>query len=81
MGQWWSEVGAGSSKATNMVCLAIFDPDTNSALSRYLGIELFVLKAGFASERLIYMYSTLIRASHFVITHTTGAFVYKTTCF
>jgi hypothetical protein len=27
----------GSSKATNMVCLAVFDPDTNSALSRQLG--------------------------------------------
>ena len=24
----------GSSKATNVVCLAVFDPDTNSALSR-----------------------------------------------
>jgi hypothetical protein len=38
----------GSSKATNVAYLAVFDPDTNSALSRQLEIELFVLKAGFA---------------------------------
>ena len=55
MGQWWSEVGAlGSSKATNVACLAVFDPNTNSALSRQLEIDIFVSKAGFASERLIY---------------------------
>jgi hypothetical protein len=42
----------GSSKATNVACLAVFDPDTKSALSRPLvGIELFVSKSGFASER------------------------------
>jgi hypothetical protein len=44
----------GSSKANNVACLAVFDPDTNSALSRQLEINISVLKAGFASERLIY---------------------------
>jgi hypothetical protein len=43
----------GSSKATNVACSAVFDPDTNSAQSRQLGIEVFVSKAGFASEWLI----------------------------
>jgi hypothetical protein len=46
----------GSSKATNMACLAVFDPDTNSALSRQLEINIFVLKSGFAWEWLIYIY-------------------------
>ena len=39
----------GSSKATNVAYLAVFDPDTNSALPRQLEIDFFVLKAGFAS--------------------------------
>jgi hypothetical protein len=39
-----------SSKAGNVACLAVFDPDTNSALSRQLEIHIFVLKASFASE-------------------------------
>jgi hypothetical protein len=43
-----------SSKATNVACLAVFDPDTNSALSRQLEIHIFVLKSSFACERLIY---------------------------
>jgi hypothetical protein len=44
----------GSSKATYVACLAVFDPDTNSALSWQLNLEipLVVLKAGFVSERL-----------------------------
>jgi hypothetical protein len=37
-----------------VACLAVFNPNTNSALPRQLEIELFVLKAGFASEWLIY---------------------------
>ena len=60
-GRWWlvwvsggRKWVLGSSKATNVACLAVFDPDTNSALSRQLEIRLFVLKAGFASERLMY---------------------------
>ena len=43
----------GSSKATNVACLAVLllDPDTNSALSRQLEIELFVLiKGGFCFD-------------------------------
>ena len=32
-----------SSEAANVACLAVFDPDANSALSRQLEIELFVL--------------------------------------
>jgi hypothetical protein len=40
----------GSSKATNVACLAVFDPDTNIALSRQLEIELFVYKTDFACE-------------------------------
>jgi hypothetical protein len=45
----------GSSKATKFVaCLAVFDPDTNSALSRQLEIKVFVLKASSACERLTY---------------------------
>jgi hypothetical protein len=60
-GRWWLvwvsggwKWVLGSSKATNVACLAVFDPDTNSALSRQLKTRLFVLKAGFASERLIF---------------------------
>jgi hypothetical protein len=56
-GRWWlvwvsggRKWALGSSKATNVACLAVFDPDTNSALSRQLEILLFVLKSGFASE-------------------------------
>jgi hypothetical protein len=52
-GRWWlvwvsggRKWVLGSSKATNVACLAVFDTDTNSALSRHLGIEIFVLKAG-----------------------------------
>ena len=59
-GRWWlvwvsdgREWVLGSSKADNAACVAVFDPSTNSALSRQLEIELFVLKAGFASEWLI----------------------------
>jgi hypothetical protein len=52
MGQWWSKVGAGV-EAANVACLAVFDLDTNSALSRQLEIESFVLKSGFAIERLV----------------------------
>ena len=52
MGQWWSKVGAGV-EAANVACLAVFDQDTNSALSRQLEIESFVLKSGFAIERLV----------------------------
>jgi hypothetical protein len=44
-GRWWlvwvsgGRKGVlGTSKATNMACLAVFDPDTNSALSQLLGI-------------------------------------------
>ena len=44
----------GSSKATNVACLAVFGPDTTSALSRKLEIQLFVSKCGFASEWLKY---------------------------
>jgi hypothetical protein len=41
----------GSSKATNVACSVVFDPDTNSALSRQLEIELFVLiKGGFCFD-------------------------------
>jgi hypothetical protein len=36
-----------------VACLAVFDPSTNSALSRQLEIDIFVLKAGFTSEWLI----------------------------
>ena len=43
----------GSSKATNVACLAVFDPDTNSALSRQLEIRIFVFKSTSASEWLI----------------------------
>ena len=58
-GDWYGSVVVGSgcmlgsSKATNVACLAVFDHDTNSALSRQLEIDIFVLKAGFASEWLI----------------------------
>ena len=45
----------GSSKATNVACLAVFDPDTNSALSRQLEIRIFVFKSTSASEWLIYL--------------------------
>ena len=60
-GRWWlvwvsggRKWVLGSSKATNVAYLAVFDPDTNSALSRQLEIDIFVLKAGFASEWLIF---------------------------
>jgi hypothetical protein len=56
-GRWWlvwvsggRKWVLGSSKAANVACLAVFDPDTNSALSRQLEIHIFVLKVGFASE-------------------------------
>jgi hypothetical protein len=59
-GRWWlvwvsggRKWVLGSSKATSVACLAVFDPDTNSALSRQLEIARFVLKASFASEWLI----------------------------
>ena len=45
----------GSSKAVNAACLAVFDPSTNSALSRQIEIDIFVLKSGFTSERLMFM--------------------------
>jgi hypothetical protein len=56
-GRWWLvwvsggwKWVLGSSKATNVASLAVFDPGTNSALSRHLEIHLFVLKSGVASE-------------------------------
>jgi hypothetical protein len=56
-GRWWlvwvsggRKWVLGSSKATNVACLAVFDPATNSALSRQLEINSFVLKSGFTSE-------------------------------
>ena len=59
-GRWWlvwvsggRKWVLGSSKATNVACLAGFDPDTNSAPSRQLEIGILALKAGFASEWLI----------------------------
>jgi hypothetical protein len=61
-GRWWlvwvsggRKWMLGSSKATIVACLAVFDPSTNSALSRQLEIGIFVLKSGFASERLKYV--------------------------
>jgi hypothetical protein len=36
----------GSSKATNVACLAVFDPDTNHALCRQLEINIFVYNWG-----------------------------------
>jgi hypothetical protein len=60
-GRWWlvwvsggRKWVLGSSKATNVACLTVFDPDTNSALSRQLESELFVSKAGLASKWLIW---------------------------
>ena len=60
VGQWWlvwvsgaRQWVLGSSKAANAACLAVFDLGTAGALPRQLEIELFVLKAGFASEWLI----------------------------
>ena len=32
MGQWWSEVVAGVEQGLNAACVAVFDPNTNSAL-------------------------------------------------
>jgi hypothetical protein len=59
-GRWWLVWVSGGrtwvlgpSKAANVACLAVFDPDTDRALSRQLEIELFVLKSGFASEWLM----------------------------
>jgi hypothetical protein len=60
-GRWWlvwvsggRKWVLGSNKATNVACLAVFDPDTNSALYRQLEINIFVLKFSFASERSIF---------------------------
>jgi hypothetical protein len=74
-GRWWlvwvsggRKWVLGSSKATNVACLAVFYPDTNSALSRQLhvGIKVFVLKAGFAFEWLIKncVYSPRLNVGH-----------------
>jgi hypothetical protein len=58
-GRWWlvwvsggRKWVLGSRKATNVACLAVFDPGTNSAPSRQLEIDIVVSKSGFASERL-----------------------------
>ena len=56
-GRWWlvwvsggRKWVLGSSKTVNVACLAVFDPDTKSALSRQLEIDIFVFKSGFAFE-------------------------------
>jgi hypothetical protein len=53
-GRWWlvwvsggRKGMMGSSKATNVACLAVFDPDTNSALSRQLEIGIFCVEVQF----------------------------------
>jgi hypothetical protein len=61
----------GSSKATNVACLAVFDPDTNSALSRQLEIRIFVFKSTSASEWLMYsMHHQKLKSKTYDTRHT-----------
>jgi hypothetical protein len=50
----------GSSKATNVACLAVFDPDTNSALSRQLARNPYFCVEGGFCFRVVDIYNTVV---------------------
>jgi hypothetical protein len=59
----------GSSKAVNAACLAVFDPSTNSALSRQLGSAKKMPFGGFPSCALDVL--PIISSAHAMIAMTT----------